>query len=55
MPRSLFSIPMILSKTSPQQVTLVDANEIAFSDNGDFDVSTTDQALIEMSDTPTSP
>jgi HK97 family phage major capsid protein len=55
MPRTLFSLPMILSKTSPQQVTLVDANEIAFSDDGEVDVTTTDQAVVEMSDTPTSP
>ena len=40
---------------SPQQVTLLDAGNILYSDTGGIDIATTDQATIQMSDTPTDP
>ena len=54
-PRTLFGIPMILSLNSPAQITLVDANCILFSDDGGFDVDTTEQATLQMDDSPTDP
>lgn len=54
-PRSLLGIPLILSANSPQQITLVDAAHILYSDDGGFDVAISEQALIEMVDTTTDP
>lgn len=54
-PRTLFGIPMILSLNSPAQITLVDASQILYSDTGGIDISTTDEALLEMNDAPTNP
>lgn len=54
-PRSLFGIPMVLSINSPQQVTLLDANDILYSDDGAIDISTTDEATIQMDTLPTDP
>jgi HK97 family phage major capsid protein len=55
LPRSLFGAPVILSVNSPQQVTLLDAGNILYSDTGGLDIATTDQATIQMSDTPVDP
>jgi HK97 family phage major capsid protein len=55
MPRTLFGIPLVLSANSPQQVTLVDAANILYSDNGGFDVSISNEAAIEMDSAPTDP
>jgi HK97 family phage major capsid protein len=54
-PRSLFGIPMILSVNSPAQVTLVDAANILYSDDGSFDVSISTQAAIQLDSAPTDP
>jgi hypothetical protein len=54
-PRSLFGVPMVLSLNSPQQITLVDANAILYSDDGGFDIDTTEQASLQMNDAPTDP
>jgi hypothetical protein len=54
-PRSLFGVPMVLSLNSPQQIMLVDANCILFSDDNGFDIDTTEQASLQMSDSPTDP
>ncbi len=54
-PRSLFGIPMILSKNSPAQITLVDANHVLYSDDGGIDVASSDQATLQMNDAPTDP
>jgi HK97 family phage major capsid protein len=55
MPRTLFGIPVILSKNSPAQITLVDANCILYSDTGGFDVDISKSALLEMNDAPAEP
>ena len=54
-PRTLFGIPLVLSANSPQQVTLVDATEILYSDTGGIDIDTSDQAAIQFDDAPTDP
>jgi len=54
-PRSLFGIPLVLSDNSPKQITLIDASEILFSDDGGIEVDVSEQATIEMDGTPTSP
>lgn len=53
--KSLFNIPVVLSANSPKQITLIDAGEILFSDDGDVEISTSQQASIEMDGAPTSP
>lgn len=54
-PRTLFGIPMILSENSPQQITLVDAAHILYSDSGGIDIETSTQASIQFDDAPTDP
>lgn len=51
-PKSLFGIPMILSANSPQQITLVDASNIIFSDDDGIDIASSDQASIILNDAP---
>jgi len=51
----LFGIPLVLSDNSPKQITLIDASEILFSDDGGIEVDVSEQATIEMDGTPTSP
>jgi HK97 family phage major capsid protein len=55
LPRTLFGAPVIFSANSPQQVTLVDAGNILYSDTGGFDVSISNQAALQMDDAPTNP
>jgi hypothetical protein len=52
-PRTLFGLPMILSGNSPEQIALVDAAEIAYADEGDFEIDVSREATIEMLDNPT--
>ena len=52
---TLFGIPVVLSANSPKQITLIDAGEILFSDDGDVEVEISRQASVEMADVPTSP
>lgn len=54
-PLSLFGIPLLLSANSPAQITLVDAANILYSDDGGIEIDTTDQALIQMDSLPTDP
>jgi HK97 family phage major capsid protein len=54
-PRTLFGIPLVLSANSPLQITLIDAANILYLDTGGFDVSTSTQAVLEMTDTVTDP
>jgi HK97 family phage major capsid protein len=54
-PRTLLGIPLVLSKNSPQQITLVDADNILYSDTGGFDVSTSENALLELDSAPSEP
>ncbi len=46
---------MILSKNSPPQITLADAGHVLYSDDGGIDVASSDQATLQMNDTPTDP
>jgi hypothetical protein len=55
MPRTLFGIPLVLSANSPQQITLVDAPYILYSDTGGLDIDTSEQAAIEMDMVGTDP
>jgi HK97 family phage major capsid protein len=55
LPRTLFGAPVILSVNSPAQITLIDAGNILYSDNGGIDISTSDQALVELNDAPAEP
>ena len=54
-PRTLFGIPLVLSENSPQQITLIDAAHILYSDTGGVDVDTSTQALLQMDDAPAEP
>jgi hypothetical protein len=54
-PRTLFGIPMVLSINSPQQVTLVDASQILYSDDGGIDIAVSDEASLQMDTSPTDP
>lgn len=54
-PRSLFGAPMVLSENSPQQITLVDASHILYSDTGGIEITTTTQAAIQMDSAPVDP
>ena len=55
MPRTLFGIPLVLSENSPQQVTLIDAPRILYSDTGGIDIDASDDATIQFDDAPTDP
>jgi HK97 family phage major capsid protein len=54
-PRTLLGIPLVLSANSPQQITLVDAANILYSDAGGFDVSISENALLELDSAPSEP
>lgn len=54
-PRSLLGVPIVLSTGSPQQITLLDAGEIVFSDDDNLVVDVTRQASVELDTVPTSP
>ena len=54
MPRTLFGIPLVLSENSPQQITLIDAAHILYSDGG-IDIDASDEATIQFNDAPTDP
>ena len=47
-PRTLFGIPLVLSLNSPQQIALIDASCLLYSDDGEIDISTTDQASLQL-------
>ena len=55
LPRTLFGIPVVLSANSPQQITLIDAAHILYSDEGGMDISISEQAAIQMDDAPAEP
>ena len=54
-PRTLFGIPLVLSANSPLQITLVDAASISYPDAGGFDVSASENALLELDSAPSEP
>ena len=51
LPRTLCSLPVMLSSTSPQQVALIDFGEVTFNESG-IDVDRAEHASLEMSDAP---
>ena len=55
LPGNLFGIPTVLSANSPRQITLIDAAHILYSDDGGFDISTSESAAIEMDSVATDP
>lgn len=56
LPATLHGIPVVVSKNSPQQVTLLDGDAIllAADDNG-FDVSLSESSTIQMDSVPANP
>jgi hypothetical protein len=55
LPRSLFGAPVVISANSPAQVTLIDAAHILYADDGAIEIDTTEEATIQMTDTPVDP
>jgi len=53
MSRSLLGLPLMLSAKSPAQITLVDAAEIAYADDGAFDLDLSRSGAIQMDSAPT--
>lgn len=51
-PGTLLGIPVVLSANGPRQITLLDASEILYADDGEFEVQKSDEASIEMEDGP---
>ena len=54
-PRTLFGIPLVLSANSPQQITLVDAACVLYSDDNGIEIDTSHEALIQMDSAPAEP
>jgi hypothetical protein len=54
-PHTLFGIPLVLSANSPAQATLLDPSQILYSDNGGIEIDSTEQAALQMNDSPTDP
>ena len=55
LPENLFGLPTVLSANGPQQITLLDAGNILYSDTGGFDVDISTQAALELDTVPTDP
>jgi HK97 family phage major capsid protein len=55
LPRSLYGLPVVLSKNAGAQITLVDLAAIVYADEGAFDVQRTRNAAVQMNTTPDSP
>jgi len=53
LPQTLFGLPLIVSSHSPAQITLVDAAEIAYADDGAFDLELSPHGAIQMDSAPT--
>ncbi len=49
---SLLGLPLILSANSPAQITLLDAAEVAFADDGAFDLELSRSGAIQMDSAP---
>ena len=54
-PHTLFGIPLVLSANSPAQATLLDPSQILYSDNGGIEIDSTEQAALQMNDSPMGP
>ena len=55
LPATLFGLPVIYSDNSPAQITLVDGQGIIYSDSGQFDVSVSSNATLQLDSAPMSP
>ena len=45
----------MISANAPQQITLIDAGNFLYSDDGAVDVAISEQAAIQLNTTPTDP
>ena len=55
MPQTLWGLPVVVSDNSPQQITLVDASQILYSDTGGIEFDLSEQAAIQMDSAPVTP
>jgi HK97 family phage major capsid protein len=55
LPTTLFGIPVVASINSPAQIALIDPSAIVYSDNGQFDLDASQNALLELNDAPANP
>jgi len=55
LPATLWGLPVIVSDTSPAQITLVDAGQILYSDDGAIALDTSESALLQMDSAPVDP
>jgi HK97 family phage major capsid protein len=55
LPATLYGLPVIVSDNSPAQITLVDGAGILYSDSGQFDVSVSKDATLQLDTAPMSP
>ena len=55
LPRTLAGYPVIVSDNSPQQITLVDAATILFSDSGQVDLDVSKEASFQFDTAPDDP
>ena len=53
-PVSLFGTPLIVSPTSPAQITLVDPSQLLYSDGG-VELDASDEITVQMDSAPTDP
>jgi len=54
-PTSLFGTPLIVSPTSPAQITLIDPSQILFSAADGVEVDASDEITLQMDSAPTDP
>ena len=55
LPATLYGIPAIVSANSPAQITLIDPGMVLLADEGQFDVSFSREASLQMDSAPASP
>lgn len=55
LPVTLYGLPVITSDNSPAQITLVDASQILYSDDGDITLDKSENAALQMESTPVDP
>lgn len=55
LPQTLFALSVVASKNSPAQVTLLDGDAILLADDGEFDVTLSRSASVQMNDAPDNP
>jgi HK97 family phage major capsid protein len=55
LPQTLWGYPVIVSDTSPAQITLADTNAILYSDDGAIELDATTEGSVQMDSAPASP